>query len=150
MIQLTLWTQSLHSPSSRHLSNAFGVRTSRKCLAWRILCSRLLSNLPASSLSTSMNTVKLLTCRWTLSKLKQQNTFTTSLNPIKHSSHSQFTAYSFHSWSFASQIKLHLFRFNLFINQIKNNFTQKIPCSWKCISRPRINYITHQPQWAIV
>lgn len=72
-------TQSLHSTSPMQRSSALGVSTSRKCLAWRMLCSRLLSNLPASSRSTSMNTVKPRSWRCTFRRLqhrRNRQTFT--------------------------------------------------------------------------
>lgn len=71
-IMLTLWTQSLYSTSPLHLSRALVDNTNTKLWALRMLFRRLLSNFPASSFSTSMKTVKLRSCRWTLSKLKMK------------------------------------------------------------------------------
>lgn len=68
-LKLTLWTQSLHSASSIHRSKARGVRTKRKCFACLMLCNKLLSNLPASSRSTSMKTLKPRNCKWTFRRL---------------------------------------------------------------------------------
>uniref|UniRef100_A0A6B0U9H6 Putative secreted protein n=1 Tax=Ixodes ricinus TaxID=34613 RepID=A0A6B0U9H6_IXORI len=66
---ISLCTQSLRSLSPRHRSRALGVRTSKKCLACRMLLSRLLSNFPASNRSTSRNTEKPRSCRCTFRRL---------------------------------------------------------------------------------
>lgn len=67
---LTLCTQSLHSGSAMHLSSAWGERTSTKLRAFRTLWINLSSNFPASSFSTSMNTLKPCSCRWTFRRLR--------------------------------------------------------------------------------
>lgn len=72
---LTLCTQSLYSTSPLHLSNAAVDNTRTKLWALRMLLRRLLSNFPASSFSTSMNTVKLRSCRWTFSRLEKKKEF---------------------------------------------------------------------------
>lgn len=69
MASPTLCTQSLHSGSAMHLSSAFGERTSTKLRALMTLWISLSSNFPASSFSTSMNTLKPCSCRWTFSRL---------------------------------------------------------------------------------
>ncbi len=71
-LPLTLWTQSFIATSPMHLSSALADRTKMKLRARCTLVISFSSNLPASSFSTSMKTLKPRNCRCTFSRLQRK------------------------------------------------------------------------------